>query len=72
MGINGVQAGSAFLNSFMQSYNRSLAMQADITKFKHQQKRSNEAFALQEKQVDMQAYKTYTDLKTQEGNNSQY
>lgn len=39
----GVVAGSAFMNSFMKSYNQSIAMQADIERYKTQQLRYQES-----------------------------
>lgn len=43
----GVQQGSAFLNSFMASYNKAMYMQADINKFKYQTKRQDELLGMQ-------------------------
>lgn len=51
----GVVAGSAFFNSFMKSYNQSLAMQADIERYRTQQLRYQESSAYAQGRLDISA-----------------
>ncbi len=49
----GIVIGSAFMNSIMQSYNRAQFMQADITRFKAQERRFTEdrEFRLEDREI---------------------
>lgn len=49
----GIVTGSAFFNSFMKSYGNSLAMQADIERFRSQQLRSQESRDYARQRMDL-------------------
>ena len=62
----GIQVGSAFMNSMMQSYNRALFMQADINRFKAQERRFAESTEFREEGRARSDFITYSNLVKQD------
>lgn len=62
----GIQVGSAFMNSMMQSYNRALFMQADIARFKSSERRRAEDRAFREEGRERGDFITYSNLVKQD------
>ena len=66
----GIVIGSAFGNSIMESYNKALFMQADIQRFKSQERRYKEATAFREEGRERSDFLTYSNLVKQDIANS--